>query len=94
MRRYALVTSDMGKAPNLDTVRSYLPTNYRASVLANDTILVSGIDNAGWTLTGYVLPRLASGWIVAKEISEPEASEVVQTKPGMITAEEDGKWIS
>ena len=70
--RYALVISDMGKVPTLDTVRNYLPSNYQARMMQDDTILVSGVDNAGWTLTGYVIPRLASGWIVAKEIAKPE----------------------
>ena len=70
--RYALVISDMGKVPTLDTVRNYLPSNYQARMMQDDTILVSGVDNAGWTLTGYVIPRLASGWSVAKEIAKPE----------------------
>jgi hypothetical protein len=33
--------------------------------------LIEGEDNAGWTLDGYVIPRLASGLIFAKEVSTP-----------------------
>jgi hypothetical protein len=32
-------------------------------------ILIEGYDRAGWTLDGYVIPRLGSGLIFAKEVS-------------------------
>lgn len=67
--RYAIVKSDMGKKPNLEIVKRYLPANYRAEK-RGDEVLISGTDDHGWTLDGYVIPRLASGLIVAEEISE------------------------
>jgi len=54
--------------PSLEQVQAYLPTNYHASQDADGTIWISGIDNAGWTLDGYVIPRLGSGLIGAREI--------------------------
>jgi hypothetical protein len=48
-------------------VKRYMPTNYRVYV-CDDDILIAGNDVAGWTLDGYVIPRLASGGYTAKEI--------------------------
>jgi hypothetical protein len=39
--------------------------------------VIGGYDDAGWTLDGYVIPRLGSGLIGAREVSEQEAREVV-----------------
>lgn len=70
MERYALI----GSRHALDTVRAYMPTNYTANVLGtfDRRILISGHDNAGWTLDSYVLPRLASGLIFAREVGADE----------------------
>ena len=51
----------------LETVRSYLPANYEASIYKVGKVNIEGYDRAGWTLDDYVIPRLASGLIVAKE---------------------------
>lgn len=56
-----------GWAWKVDTIRRYLPSNYWAFTYVNDVIIV-GFDSAGWTLEGYVIPRLASGNIVAKPL--------------------------
>jgi hypothetical protein len=55
-----------------DTVARYLPANYsiRTNLVVEDGrigILVAGKDDHGWTLDGYVIPRLASGLIPAYE---------------------------
>ena len=67
--RVAKVTS---RTTTLSQVRAYLPSGYDAieivSPEAYDTILIVGYDAAGWTLDGYVLPRLASGLIFATEV--------------------------
>lgn len=50
-------------------VAKYLPANYR--VVDNDltdSCIIEGHDNAGWTLDGYVLPRLASGLYFGEEV--------------------------
>jgi hypothetical protein len=67
MMRYALVV-----APQAN-VEPYLPHNYSVigCVAVDDQIdhtVIMGQDDAGWTLDGYVLPRLASGLYSATEI--------------------------
>lgn len=56
----------------LATVRALLPSNYTA-IADGDAVVVTGIDVAGWTLDGYVLPRLASALIAATETTAPPA---------------------
>lgn len=51
----------------LDEVRRYLPSNYTADS-DGGSIFIHGVDSAGWTLTDYVIPRLASGLIFAREV--------------------------
>lgn len=53
---------------DLARVNAYLPDNYGA-VEVMDSILIVGYDSAGWTLDGYVVPRLASGLIWAEEVT-------------------------
>jgi len=76
--RTALVSSlkplDFTEAEELlDRVRAYLPHNYEAALsTANNLtfkVRITGTDDHGWTLDGYVIPRLASGWIFAKEVT-------------------------
>ncbi len=52
---------------SIDTTRRYLPENYSAVQLDRE-IVILGRDVAGWTLDGYVIPRLASGLIFAEEV--------------------------
>jgi len=54
---------------HLEVVRRYLPSNYTADSDGAD-IFIHGTDNAGWTLDGYVIPRLASGLYFAKEVTQ------------------------
>lgn len=61
---------------NLDTINAYLPDNYRVVGPAPNPddptrqgMLIEGTDNAGWTLDGYVLPRLASGLYFGREVT-------------------------
>lgn len=78
--RYALV--DIPRyddiAARVQLVGSYLPDNYECKyvlVPSDDPtqpsahyVLIYGRDWRGWTLDRYVIPRLASGLIVAKEV--------------------------
>lgn len=52
---------------SVHVVNAYLPANYRAVPTDTGAILIIGQDRAGWTLDGYVIPRLASGLYFAKE---------------------------
>ncbi len=74
MRRYAVVR---GLGCNAEKVATYLPPNYRVEGAAtlNETwgtpykvVVISGVDAHGWTLDDYVIPRLGSGLMSAKEI--------------------------
>lgn len=53
-----------------DRVANYLPSNYKVVVkgACGKRCLIEGEDYAGWTLEGYVLPRLASGLMSGREI--------------------------
>lgn len=51
-----------------EAVARYLPRNYTLRHVG-DHLLITGIDNAGWTLDGYVIPRLASGLYFAEEVT-------------------------
>lgn len=62
--RHAVV---QGQHERLDTIRRYLPANYTADSDGTD-VFIHGVDRAGWTLDGYVIPRLASGLYHAKEV--------------------------
>jgi len=61
---------------NEAVVSRYLPSNYRVvEDLTVDGLYVTieGEDSAGWTLDDYVLPRLASGLIFAREVPATDA---------------------
>jgi hypothetical protein len=58
----------------LKVVQQYLPSNYTAEIVPalydeGDQVVVTGWDKAGWTLDGYIIPRLASGMIYATEVT-------------------------
>jgi hypothetical protein len=57
--RRAIVMHDV----DIETIRRYLPGNYTATTY----VVIEGEDVAGWTLDGYVIPRLGSGLICARE---------------------------
>lgn len=61
------------------SVAQYLPSNYRVIgrtielgnidiPLTHQGTLIAGVDNHGWTLEDYVIPRLGSGWIPCREL--------------------------
>lgn len=50
-----------------EEVGHYLPSNFEAAELPSGDVVVRGYDMHGWTLDGYIIPRLASGLIVAME---------------------------
>ena len=71
MIRTALITGTLGTTA--ERVAAYLPANYKVvdadiTGRTGDTIIIQGTDNAGWTLDGYVLPRLASGLMFGVEV--------------------------
>lgn len=50
------------------TVAAYLPGNYKVLGMQGDDVMIGGVDNHGWTLDDYVIPRLASGMMHCEEI--------------------------
>lgn len=69
MERKAYVTG----ASSREQLDAYLPNNYGISFEGENqgrlVFEIEGEDVAGWTLDGYVIPRLASGLIWAEEIA-------------------------
>ncbi len=68
--RTALV---LNPASTLESVQAYLPGNYNAVDVPAEGespagIIIVGRDVSGWTLDGYVIPRLASGLHFAQEL--------------------------
>jgi hypothetical protein len=47
---------------------AYLPGNYRILGTGDGQTMIAGRDQAGWTLEGYLIPRLASGLYFGTEI--------------------------
>lgn len=96
------VINSAKRGDSIDTIRRYLPSNYTAD-LVGETILITGQDSHGWTMDGYVLPRLASGCIYAREVVvdwEPDAygSGILFAGLNGINAtiappDEDEKWF-
>lgn len=83
VKRYAIVSGQ--RTP--DEVRAYLPGNYNVEGEAQHdgrrVVVISGRDEAGWTLQDYVSPRLGSGSMGCEEIdlSHPIMRQVpVQTR--------------
>lgn len=84
MKRYAIVWH----ARNRRHVEAYMPDNYRVihealgwqltDGIPTEVYVIAGEDVAGWTLDGYIIPRLQSGNFVAEEIdlSHPIMKEV------------------
>jgi hypothetical protein len=75
--RHAIV---QGRDLSREQLERYLPFNYHvvehltsqgdADVIGSRTqaFLIEGEDDSGWTLSGYVIPRLASGLIGCQEV--------------------------
>lgn len=63
----------MALVKNADTAKqlwAYLPDNYAIAAGIDGDYLIVGTDRYGWTLDGYVIPRLASGLIWAEEVTD------------------------
>lgn len=70
----------------VEQVERYLPDNYHLERSWPDDqkegvvhVVIAGLDDAGWTLDGYVLPRLASGLWWGEEISYELALGIAST---------------
>ena len=72
MIRIAIVHT--GKASQ---VADYLPSNYRVigRTVDNAGTVIIGVDDHGWTLDDYVIPRLGSGLMRCEEVFHREGLE-------------------
>jgi hypothetical protein len=70
MERKAVIKIGPGYSGNsmAERVANYLPSNYKVTDASNTGVTITGEDSGGWTLDGYVLPRLASGLIFGEEV--------------------------
>ena len=86
VERWAVIHSS-----EVERVKRYLPRDYfvRGMSLDQSFIVISGRDNAGWTLDNYVLPRLASGLLFGEEVFWDEEAGTTD-----IFAEQDVDWFS
>jgi hypothetical protein len=75
--RTALVTVRDGR-PTEAEVAAYLPAGYQVAGQTEDGLLVCGTDAAGWTLDGYVIPRLGSGGMGVRELPGKGARPAVR----------------
>lgn len=69
-RRAVVIRNQRSLKPTVEEVERYLPSNYRVLGATPGAITIEGSDNAGWTLDGYIIPRLGSGLIHAREVPE------------------------
>ena len=78
---------------------AYLPSNY--VIVGSDigqpnapVYVIAGVDDAGWTLDDYIIPRLASGLIWAEEVAPELVADIRRdlergrefSSPGTMTA--------
>jgi len=73
--REAVIEKTRYSRATVDEVARYLPSGYTAVGEPDGTIRITGRDHHGWTLDGYVIPRLQSGMIYAHEV-EPTAESI------------------
>lgn len=62
-------------------VDAYMPSNY-VTIMHTHSLFIIGGDSAGWTLDGYVLPRLASGGVFGQVECEPSVLAALTAKAG------------
>lgn len=62
------------------SVAQYLPNNYQVlgRSLDNSKTIIVGVDDHGWTLDAYVIPRLGSALIHCEEIVEINGLNIKQ----------------
>ena len=61
-------------------VAQYLPSNFRVlgRSLDNSKTIIIGVDDHGWSLDAYVIPRLGSALIHCEEVMEINGLNITQ----------------
>lgn len=74
---------------DVERIEALLPGNYAVTTNSDGAVaIVFGHDRAGWTLDGYVLPRLASGLLFGEEIYPPSCFTL---RPEAFGIDEEGE---
>lgn len=69
VRRARVAVKPGYESYDADHIARLLPSNYTAQPVPTEgAVDIVGTDVAGWTLDGYVIPRLATALIVAEEV--------------------------
>jgi hypothetical protein len=74
-----------------EAVTAYLPENYEVLASGDGWVDIAGYDNSGWTLDGYVIPRLQSGLYSVKETTNQDfwddlaVTEAIERKHGLMS---------
>ena len=71
-------------------VAQYLPSNYKVigRTLDNNGTVIVGVDDHGWTLADYVIPRLGSALIHCEEVFEIDGLNIKQMELNLERYEE------
>jgi len=74
------------------TVARYLPNNFQVlgRTLDNTGTIIVGVDDHGWTLDQYVIPRLGTAMIHCEEVFEINGLNIKQMELNLRDYEE--KW--
>lgn len=71
-------------------VAQYLPNNFRVlgRSLDNTKTIIIGVDDHGWSLDAYVIPRLGSALIHCEEVMEINGLNITQLELNLKLARE------
>ena len=71
-------------------VAQYLPNNFQVlgRTLDNSGTIIVGVDDHGWSLDAYVIPRLGSALISCEEVFEINGLCITQLELNLKTAQE------
>ncbi len=74
-------------------VAQYLPNNFRVlgRSLDNSKTIIIGVDDHGWTLDKYVIPRLGSALIHCEEVFEINGLNITQLELNLKLEQEHSK---
>lgn len=64
-----------GNRPEL--IAKFLPHNYEVVASMGEYTLIGGIDDSGWTMQDYVIPRLRSGLMGCNEVKDPTVIDML-----------------
>lgn len=74
-------------------VAQYLPSNFRVlgRSLDNSKTIIIGVDDHGWSLDAYVIPRLGSALIHCEEVFEINGLNITQMELNLKLEQERNK---